>query len=304
MSAINYRRLLEEERRKAKQNTQTNSQSQHAEETKKQENSVKNVQHKNPPPEFNLEPLSVQLPILNNRNYMVGNLDTIYYVPDFLSANEEQSMLEQVNYHYNEEVWTELRGRRLQNWGGIPHPSGMLPVALPSYLNTISNRLLECGIFTSCPNHVLINQYQCGDGIMPHKDGPLYHSLVAILSTGSSAVMQFRREFSREVVMSLFLQPRSLLIFTDEAYTEFLHGIEESNCDVLDEKVVNRQQLGYQLGMEVPRDKRISFTIRIVLKVLDPDSEILHTDSALEDMRDKQGFWFRAINEKSEEYRV
>lgn len=31
------------------------------------------------------------------------------------------------------------------------------------------------------PNHVLVNAYQPGQGIMPHEDGPLYHPAVAIL---------------------------------------------------------------------------------------------------------------------------
>ncbi|CAN0496491.1 unnamed protein product, partial [Discosporangium mesarthrocarpum] len=37
------------------------------------------------------------------------------------------------------------------------------------------------------PNHVLLNEYSGGQGISPHKDGPLYDGRVAILSLGRPA---------------------------------------------------------------------------------------------------------------------
>lgn len=46
------------------------------------------------------------------------------------------------------------------------------------------------------PNHVLLNAYKPGQGIMPHQDGPLYHPGVCILSLGSPTVMHFTRKSS------------------------------------------------------------------------------------------------------------
>jgi hypothetical protein len=55
-----------------------------------------------------------------------------------------------------------------------------------------------------------------------HKDGPLYFPRVAILSLSGPAVIEFRKELSLPPSLSLYLHPRSLLIFQDEAYTEYL----------------------------------------------------------------------------------
>ena len=44
------------------------------------------------------------------------------------------------------------------------------------------------------PNHVLLNAYGPGQGIMPHQDGPLYHPGVCILSLSSPTVMHFTRK--------------------------------------------------------------------------------------------------------------
>jgi hypothetical protein len=49
------------------------------------------------------------------------------------------------------------------------------------------------GVFPSDqpPNHILLNEYRDGQGIGPHKDGPLYHPMVAVLSLGSPADIHF-----------------------------------------------------------------------------------------------------------------
>lgn len=40
----------------------------------------------------------------------------------------------------------------------------------------------SCGGLLTNLNHVLVNEYQPGQGIMAHQDGPLYTPAVAILS--------------------------------------------------------------------------------------------------------------------------
>lgn len=47
----------------------------------------------------------------------------IYYVPDFISKEEEEYLLRQV-FNAPKPKWTQLSGRKLQNWGGLPHPGG------------------------------------------------------------------------------------------------------------------------------------------------------------------------------------
>uniref|UniRef100_A0A8C6FF98 AlkB homolog 6 n=1 Tax=Moschus moschiferus TaxID=68415 RepID=A0A8C6FF98_MOSMO len=76
--------------------------------------------------------------------------------------------------------WTQLSGRKLQNWGGLPHPRGMVPERLPPWLQRYVDKVSDLSLFGGLPaNHVLVNQYLPGEGIMhyqfglPHRAGPL-----------------------------------------------------------------------------------------------------------------------------------
>ena len=47
--------------------------------------------------------------------------DSAYYIPNFVSEQEEQIILNKVNTAPKSK-WVQLSNRRLQNWGGIPLP--------------------------------------------------------------------------------------------------------------------------------------------------------------------------------------
>ena len=141
-------------------------------------------------------------------------------------------------------------------------------------------------------NHVLVNAYEPGRGIMPHEDGPLYDPAVAIVSLGASATMRFTprrrddadadaadggggRASDAAAAFGVWLPPRSLLVFTGAAYTEYLHGIEDVAEDVVDESVANRDAAAKAVGggggadgpLVIPRERaRVSLTCRRVLK--------------------------------------
>lgn len=54
----------------------------------------------------------------------------MYYIPGFLSPEEEAALMQRV-YAAPAPKWTPLSNRKLQNWGGHPHEKGMLREALP-----------------------------------------------------------------------------------------------------------------------------------------------------------------------------
>ncbi|XP_036040100.1 alpha-ketoglutarate-dependent dioxygenase alkB homolog 6 isoform X2 [Onychomys torridus] len=115
----------------------------------------------------------------------------IYYVPDFISKEEEEYLLRQV-FNAPKPKWTQLSGRKLQNWGGLPHPRGMVPERLPPWLQRYVDKVSDLSLFGGLPaNHVLVNQYLPGEGIMPHEDGPLYYPTVSTISLGSHTVLDF-----------------------------------------------------------------------------------------------------------------
>ncbi|XP_020517586.1 alpha-ketoglutarate-dependent dioxygenase alkB homolog 6 isoform X6 [Amborella trichopoda] len=159
--------------------------------------------------------------------------------------------------------WKSLKNRRLQNWGGVVHEKGLLPQNLPPWLVEITRRICNwTGLFPSPINHVLINEYLSNQGIMPHQDGPAYFPIVAILSLGSPAVMNFTPhlkltecvthvpdQIDKHCTLSVALIPCSLLIFKDSAYSEYLHGIDDSDIQRIDEVVNIGDILSYKEQM-------------------------------------------------------
>ncbi|OAE18945.1 hypothetical protein AXG93_1976s1520 [Marchantia polymorpha subsp. ruderalis] len=194
--------------------------------------------------------------------YVCGSLDTIFYIPDFLTVEEQDSLVRQVKSAPLAK-WKSLKNRRLQNW-------------VPSWLKPLTEKIeSETGLFPSPINHILVNEYEPGQGIMPHQDGPLYFPVVAIVSLGSPTVMRFsphskivnleegneykrkeklldvREDFTDKEApehakeernlkdVSLILLRGSLLLFKDSAYKDYLHGIDECSEHALDDTVLN-----------------------------------------------------------------
>lgn len=73
----------------------------------------------------------------------------MYYIPDFITLDEEKRIIEQVN-SAPKPKWTQLSHRRLQNWGGIPHPKGMIAEKLPEVMHSFLD--------VNCRDYVKINR--------------------------------------------------------------------------------------------------------------------------------------------------
>ncbi|KAG8552729.1 hypothetical protein GDO81_003020 [Engystomops pustulosus] len=206
-----------------------------------------------------------------------------YYIPEYITAAEEEYLLRQV-YNAPKPKWTQLSGRKLQNWGGLPHPRGMVSEKLPTWLQIYTDRISSLDVFGgNCANHVLVNEYNPGEGIMPHEDGPLYFPTVTTISLGSHTLLDFYLPITRDSgeennqvpmteeqrhVLSLLLEPRSLFILREDLYKTYLHGIRPATEDTLDHKVANLDQCTAQPGDRLTRTTRVSLTIRFVPKVL------------------------------------
>lgn len=64
---------------------------------------------------------------------------------------------------------------------------------------------------------------------------------------------------------AILLEPRSLVVIRDDAYTSYLHGIEEIESDHVDERMINLKECkGREVGDVLPRSRRLSCTIRYV----------------------------------------
>lgn len=90
--------------------------------------------------------------------------ETFFYVPDFIDAETEAELLQNI---YAAGKWQYLAHRRLQIWGGTPHPKGMIAEKIPEWLHSLMDRISGLGVFGPFrANHVLINEYKSGEGIM------------------------------------------------------------------------------------------------------------------------------------------
>ncbi|XP_056146033.1 alpha-ketoglutarate-dependent dioxygenase alkB homolog 6 [Lampris incognitus] len=204
---------------------------------------------------------------------------TAYYIPDFISEEEEAYLLQQV-YKAPKPKWTQLSGRRLQNWGGLPDSKGMLAEKIPDWLFKYCERISCLGAFGGkTANHVLVNEYKKGEGIMPHEDGPLYHPTVTTISLGSHTFLDFYRPVSYQetevpqteesrYLFSLLVRPRSLLILQDDMYKHLLHGIQACDQDIVTDRVMNLSAAEVLPGAMLPRGTRVSLTIRHVPRVI------------------------------------
>lgn len=195
---------------------------------------------------------------------------TVYYIPNFINKDHENTILHHV-YSAPKPKWTCLSNRRVQDYGGVPHKNGMIVEKIPYWLEEYMEKIDQIGLFEGHKtNHVLVNEYLPGQGIMAHSDGPLFYPTITTISCGSHTVLEFvKNNESREKVCDLLLQQRSLVIIKDDMYSEYLHSISERLEDTIDESVKNLNYCGegYTVGKVIKRLKRVSLTIRNVPKV-------------------------------------
>ena len=71
----------------------------------------------------------------------------------------------------------------------------MIQESLPAWLQSVVDRVNSVGALSdsgaSPANHVLLNEYLPGQGIMPHTDGDLFFPLISTVSLGSHAVLNY-----------------------------------------------------------------------------------------------------------------
>ena len=72
---------------------------------------------------------------------------------------------------------------------------------------------------------------------------------------------------------SLLVEPRRLLVLQDEMYRKLLHGIEEIHEDKIDDKICNLDNSAV-IGSIIPRNTRISLTIRHVPKNIQNETQV------------------------------
>ncbi|KAL4911251.1 hypothetical protein BDW74DRAFT_6762 [Aspergillus multicolor] len=225
-----------------------------------------------------------------------------FYIPNFISCEEEERLLAKIS-SAPLPTWKHLAHRRLQTY---PHAltatNTLLAAPLPSWLTStppILARFAALSLFDDAPhrtpNHVLVNEYRPGQGIMPHEDGAAYAPLVATVSLRGVVVLDLYeknqgqelhslgagydgeeqeqgRGRTRQPKFRILQERRSLLVTRGGIYRDYLHGIAErvKEEDLGLESICNWELLGNAEEFadgECERGTRVSLTYRDVLKV-------------------------------------
>jgi alkylated DNA repair dioxygenase AlkB len=161
-------------------------------------------------------------------------LEHIYELDD-LSQKEKDMEKKITPASENDHEWISLRQRRVKKYiRNRNQVENEISSNWPDWIQNLILTLFE-PIFPESypPNHVLVNEYSPPNGcILPHQDGPMYFPLVAILSLGGNATMEFipHRKFQEKNLLNSFkleLEKRSFLVIKDEVYNDYLHGVNQ-----------------------------------------------------------------------------
>lgn len=202
---------------------------------------------------FNNNPM--QLPLLKEEiSVPEMQIKGLQYIPDYISKAQEEELIKIID----NQVWLNELKRRVQHYGykydykAKKITEDLKLGNLPEWLEFYSKELHSKKLFSKIPDQVIINEYQAGQGITPHIDCvPCFGDTIASLSLGSACVMEFIHSKTSEK-QSLLLEPRSMVILSDEARYDWKHSIPQRKTDKYHGKTFNRS-------------RRISLTFRNVL---------------------------------------
>ena len=178
----------------------------------------------------------------------------LQYIANYITQDEQEGLIKAID---NQTWLTDLK-RRVQHYGykydykKRKVDQSMYLGNLPNWISVIANKLYKNKLFDVIPDQAIINEYNPGQGIAKHIDCvPCFSDTIASLSLGSSCMMEFKNINTLEKT-SIFLEPRSLIIFQRQARFEWEHGIPARKNDLLDDE-------------KFARDRRISVIFRKVI---------------------------------------
>lgn len=184
----------------------------------------------------------------------ISNVTGLTYVPNFLSKEEEISLIESI---MSEKWLTDIK-RRVQHYGykydyksrSIDYSMFIGP--LPSWALLYANKLQQEKHIDKVPDQLIVNEYLPGQGIANHTDcEPCFDETIISISLGSNCIMDFINLKTKQKVQVL-LKRRSLVILNGDARYKWSHGIPKRKTDEFN-------------GRRFERGTRISMTFRKVI---------------------------------------
>jgi len=154
----------------------------------------------------------------------------LIYESDCISHESEQKIIKYID----EQEWNTTLSRRTQHYGyeynynqrgGSAALKKVAPVAGP-LLSIAKHFIKNDTLLVNDENDLqcIVNEYKTGQGIAPHTDAKIFGDTIVCMSLGDPVNMIFKKNGSDKII-SLKLDPRSVMTMTDEARSEWLHSI-------------------------------------------------------------------------------
>ncbi|KAL1932077.1 hypothetical protein VTP01DRAFT_9133 [Rhizomucor pusillus] len=181
-------------------------------------------------------------------------------IEEFVTPEEEASLVEAVD----QKQWAglgippnpELK-RRTQQYGHLfsyRYRKVLEDLGpFPEFANPLVDRIMDMHLMPNTPNHLLVNEYNAGQGIMPHTDAPaLFGPVILSLSLLSPCIMKFTHVETEES-SDICLPRRSMLVMSEDCRYKYKHSISKDLVETLPN------------GETIERDRRVSFTFREII---------------------------------------
>lgn len=193
-----------------------------------------------------------QFPQQNGEGSVIQGLQ---YIEDYITEVQHDWLLARID----QQRWLDDLKRRVQHYGfkydyrARKVNLDMHIGELPKWLKVLSKKLQKEGHTPEVADQVIINEYLPGQGISSHIDcEPCFTDTIVSLSLGSGCVMNFTKASDKTKKIPVWLEPRSLVVLSDEARSKWLHGIAARKWD----------EWG---GEKHERQRRVSLTFRKVI---------------------------------------
>jgi alkylated DNA repair dioxygenase AlkB len=174
-----------------------------------------------------------------------GTITGLRYLPDYITPVMEAELVALIDAQTWDTQWQRRRQSYGSSYGNEELPRGEIPF----WGQVLAERMHLEGVCERRFDQMLVNEYLPGQGIALHRDYQPFDRTVTSLSLLSPCVMDFRHPDKQESA-ALLLEPRSLLVLSDEARYDWQHGIARRKTD--------RWQ-----GNTIRRARRLSVTFRL-----------------------------------------
>lgn len=180
---------------------------------------------------------------------IIRPMEGLLLVTNFISDQEEMDFIKIIN----EQPWNKNLRRYTQQYGWKYNYKERAVSRddylgeLPTWLDTLIERIYRTGYIDELPDQVIINRYLPGEGIGMHVDATEpFKNKIYTISLGCPVNFIFR-SLDRTDTKTLYLLPKTFYIFQDKARYEYMHGIAYKRFDMVDNIKIPRLTTRYSI---------------------------------------------------------